>query len=288
MNSALRPPTLRAELLGDADRDVLTRLVHADPVVNSVVSARLQATGTIEPRPFGGSLLGVRDAAGRLAAAAFHGGNLLPLGGAAAELRALADHVLGGPRLATSIVGRASAVETMWEVLEPVWGPARAVRRRQPLLVLDRADSPAHGDPRVRAITHREVDAYLPAAAAMFTEELGVSPYRATTAGDYRRRVTGLIAAGRAFGVVDDDGSVLFKADIGAVSARTCQVQGVWVRPDLRGRGLGGSALAVVLRHALTLAPTVSLYVNDFNTAARRMYARLGMRQVATLSTVLL
>jgi predicted GNAT family acetyltransferase len=162
------------------------------------------------------------------------------------------------------------------------------VRRRQPLLVLDRADSPAHGDPRVRAITHREVDAYLPAAAAMFTEELGVSPYRATTAGDYRRRVTGLIAAGRAFGVVDDDGSVLFKADIGAVSAHTCQVQGVWVRPDLRGRGLGGSALAVVLRHALTLAPTVSLYVNDFNTAARRMYARLGMRQVATLSTVLL
>ncbi|MCW2493476.1 MAG: family N-acetyltransferase, partial [Frankiales bacterium] len=34
-------------------------------------------------------------------------------------------------------------------------------------------------------------------------------------------------------------------------------------------------------------APTVSLYVNDFNTPARRMYDRLGMRQAGVLSTVL-
>ena len=78
-----------------------------------------------------------------------------------------------------------------------------------------------------------------------------------------------------------------FKADIGALSAQTCQVQGVWVRPDLRGRGLGTAALAGVLHYALRLAPTASLYVNDFNAAARRMYAKLGMRQAATLATVL-
>jgi hypothetical protein len=34
-------------------------------------------------------------------------------------------------------------------------------------------------------------------------------------------------------------------------------------------------------------APTASLYVNDFNTPARRMYERLGMQQTNTFSTVL-
>ena len=36
-----------------------------------------------------------------------------------------------------------------------------------------------------------------------------------------------------------------------------------------------------------SLAPTASLYVNEFNRPAQRLYARLGLRPVATLSTVL-
>jgi predicted GNAT family acetyltransferase len=172
-------------------------------------------------------------------------------------------------------------------VLGRSWDRPRAVRAAQPLLVLDRSADLPPGDARVRAVRPNEIDQYEPAAAAMFTEELGISPYRITGPSDYRRRIAGLINAGRAFGIVDADGEVVFKADLGALSEHTCQVQGVWVRPDRRGQGLGRDGLAVVLRHALTLAPTVSLYVNDFNTAARRLYARLGMRQVGTLATIL-
>ena len=96
-----------------------------------------------------------------------------------------------------------------------------------------------------------------------------------------------LIAAGRAFARFDEQGSVMFKAEIGALSPATAQLQGVWVRPDLRGRGSGTAAMAAVLRLGLGLAPTVSLYVNDYNTAGRRLYHRLGLRQMATLQTVL-
>jgi predicted GNAT family acetyltransferase len=127
----------------------------------------------------------------------------------------------------------------------------------------------------------------LTASIAMFEEELGASPMTAAGAGPYRRRVRELIETGRAFAVTDRDGAVIFKADLGAVTRQTCQVQGVWVRPDHRGRGLATAALAGVLRHALTLAPSVSLYVNDFNLPARRLYARLGMGQVEELRTVL-
>jgi hypothetical protein len=36
-----------------------------------------------------------------------------------------------------------------------------------------------------------------------------------------------------------------------------------------------------------SVAPTVSLYVNDFNLPARRAYERVGLRNVGTFSSVL-
>ena len=283
----MRPAAVRVEPLSHHAAAEISAFADEDPIVNAVVGSRLRAAPSLEPRRLGGTLLGARDAAGRLTGAIFTGGNLLPVGGGPDEWRALAGYLVETGRSCSSVVGRADAVDGLWQVLRRAWDPPRAVRATQPLLLLDREAAPRPGDRRVRAVRPSELDRYVPAAAAMFTEELGVSPYKITGASDYRRRVAGLINAGRAFGILGDDGEVIFKADVGAVSAWTCQVQGVWVRPDLRGQGIGAAALAEVFRHALTLAPTVSLYVNDFNTPARRMYARLGMRQVATLSTIL-
>ncbi len=285
MSPLLRRSALRVEQLTDDARPELRRLVDADPIVNAVISARLRQVSTLNPHAFGGDVLAVRDSDDRLVAAAVHGRNLLPIGGAEDEWQVLADHLAGRPRPGISVVGRAEAVRVMWRLLESRWGPARSVRPCQPLLVLDR--DPRQSDPRVRAVRPDELDAYLPAAAAMFAEELGVPPETAAGMADYRQRVAAVIRDGRAFAIFAADGTVTFKADLGAVSAHTCQVHGVWVRPELRGRGIGTPALAAVVQHALTLAPTVSLYVNDFNTAARRVYERLGMRQVAELSTVL-
>ncbi len=290
MSTVTEPPVgvspLRVHALGDIDRAELAALVDTDPVVNAVLASRLRAIGTLAPRIFGGTTFGTRAGDGRLTAAVFSGGNVLPVGGGPAEWAALGVRLAELERPCTSIVGRADAVGGLWGELAAPWGPARLVRRAQPLLLLDDGAALPAGDRRVRAVRSSEIEAYLPAAAAMFREELGVAP-QADGSGDYRRRVTGLVRQGRALGIVDERGDVVFKADIGAVSERTCQVQGVWVRPDRRGRGLGSAALPAVLRHALTLAPTVSLYVNDFNTPARRMYARLGLREHAVLSTIL-
>jgi hypothetical protein len=285
----VRPDTRArtVDTISGADRAELERLVAAEPIVNAVVAARLAASHSLDPARVGGVLLGSCTDS-RLTAAAFNGGNLLPIGGTSDDWVALAEQIARVRQICTSIVGPIDAVGTMWSVLEPRWGPARAIREQQPLLALTRGESiGAMPHPQLRVMHPHEIECYLPAAAAMFHEELGISPFNARSGHGYRRRVESLLASGRAFGIVDRDGRMAFKADIGAITSASCQVQGVWVRPDLRGRGLGTAALAAVLQHALKRAPSVSLYVNDFNLPARLMYARLGMRQVATLQTIL-
>ena len=80
---------------------------------------------------------------------------------------------------------------------------------------------------------------------------------------------------------------MIFKADLGSVSANVSQVQGVWLDPDLRGRGLAPPAMAAVVRLARSVTPTVSLYVNDYNHAARATYSRVGFRTEGEFATVL-
>lgn len=297
--TALRPgPTrgsrgcVQVTRLTDGDLADVRRLVATDPVVNAVLDARLAGASSLDAQRIGGELYGARQD-GLLVAACFHGGNLLTLGddgdgdGDGAAWEALGHALLARPRLCTALVGRAETVRPLWHVLSRGWPKPRAVRAAQPLLVTS-GPVPLPGDDGVRPARSADLERYLPAAAAMFTEELGISPHRSPGTAAFRSRVGELISSGRAFAAFDFRGQVTFKADIGAVTAHTCQIQGVWVRPDLRGHGLGTAGLAAVLRRALAMAPTASLYVNDFNRAARRVYAKLGMRERAMLSTVLL
>jgi predicted GNAT family acetyltransferase len=127
----------------------------------------------------------------------------------------------------------------------------------------------------------------MPACIAMFTEEVGTSPLGSDDGASYRARVRDLVLAGRSFARIEN-GEVLFKAELGAVSSRACQVQGVWVHPSWRGLGLGTAGMATVVAEALrTVAPVVSLYVNDYNVPARRAYERVGLSTVGTFSSVL-
>jgi predicted GNAT family acetyltransferase len=269
-----------------ADERAVRSLVQRDRVLNCVVDARLQRAPDLNPQRLGGYLWGVGDGGDGLRALAFAGGNLIPVGDDLSALELIAGQLARTGRGCSSIVGAAESVAAMWPVLTRRWGPARAVRADQPLLY---TESPAGIEPDrwVRRVRPAELSRFLPAAVSMFTEELGISPTAQDAGRGYRARVAELIGTGRAFARFDARGQVEFKAEIGVLGTATAQIQGVWVRPDLRGRGIGTAAMAAVLTFALRLAPSVSLYVNDYNIAGRRLYDRLGMRQVNTLSTVL-
>jgi predicted GNAT family acetyltransferase len=131
------------------------------------------------------------------------------------------------------------------------------------------------------------MDVIMPACVAMFTEEVGVSPLAGDGGLLYQARVAELVSTGRAFARIED-GEVVFKAEIGAVTRHTCQIQGVWVAPRQRGKRLSETGMAAVLHYALhDVAPVASLYVNDFNAPARAAYHRVGFREVGAFMSVL-
>jgi predicted GNAT family acetyltransferase len=202
---------------------------------------------------------------------------------------AFADRIRRWRGRCASVFGPREEVEGLWQHLDGHWGPARAVRSRQPLLVADRPPS-ALGvelDARVRPARPDEVDLVLPAAEHMFTAEIGYPPYRGNDRG-YRASLASLAARGHTY-VVVERGEVIFKTDIGSLALGCAQLQGVWLAPRLRGRGLAVPMLAAVVEQVmLGPAPLVTLYVNDFNAAARATYGRLGFREVGDFATVLL
>jgi predicted GNAT family acetyltransferase len=274
----------QARPLTRRDLPAVQAMLDADPVTNVFVSARLDLVG-IDSLSRSGELFGFWQD-GRLAALCYSGANLVPVNASAAALDAFGAHASRQVRRASSVVGPAPAALALGERLRAAWGAPREVRANQPLLAIGH-ESHVPPDPMVRQVRADEIDTLMPAAVAMFTEEVGVDPRADGGAAIYHARVSELVHSGRAYARIEA-GRVVFKAEVGAVSRYACQLQGVWVHPDLRGRGLSVPAMAAVVRHALRdHADIVSLYVNDYNTRARASYRSVGFDEVGSFATVL-
>lgn len=160
------------------------------------------------------------------------------------------------------------------EPLKPGQSPAGAVQ--------------LSGEPAgyARLATSADLGELLPAAAAMFTEEVGFDPV-ARYGDGYAARLRTLIAGQRSAIVTDVNGRVIFKADAGIVNLDAAQVQGVWLHPDYRGYGLAKPFFAAAAQVLQRRYPHLSLYVNDYNARALAMYRGTGWEQIGQFSTII-
>lgn len=272
-------------VLEPSDLGAALAVLESEPVANAFVTSRVQIAG-LDPWRLGGEMWGWY-ADGHLRSLCYSGANLVPICATPEAVRAFADRARRAGRRCSSIVGPAGPTAQLWRLLEPGWGPAREVRANQPLMVTESPSADVAPDPLVRRVRKDEVDVLMPACVAMFTEEVGISPLAGDGGLLYQARVAELIGVSRSFARIDD-GKVVFKAEIGATTAQACQIQGVWVAPEFRGRGHSETGMAAVLRYALAdVAPIVSLYVNDYNTPARKAYRRIGFRETGAFMSVL-
>lgn len=274
---------MRSRVLDESDRGLVERILDRDPVAHCFVASRLDA-GVLAPQGVG-ELWGWPAHAPR---SLLHvGANLVPVDADAEALDAFALDI-GRWRSFVAIVGPVEGALGLWDRLAEHWPhayrDARVVRERQ-LLMACTGPVTVEADPGLQPARDEDFESYFAAAVHMYRDELEEDPLT-TNATGYRRYVRSLVDGGRAFAVVRD-GRVIFKADLGAMSRHVAQVQGVWVAPELRGRGISVPAMAGVTEAILAGGRTASLYVNDFNTPAIACYRRVGYEVVGELSTIL-
>lgn len=290
---------LRIARLGHQHTRWLTELLARRPCENVYLISLLEVTGTAQLGSPAGTLYGIFDG-DRPVAAYWVGGNIIPVAATSATNQVLASKLNADGRYSCSIIGDRDVVLDLAQRLN--WGRPRGVRSRQPLLAIS-SDPLVAPDEHVHRVTLDHLSSVFPASVDMFTKEVGFSPIEDGTS-SYLARIRGIIRSKNCYARISDtlpqggpvrrwpatdqDEQVLFKADIGIRARRIVQVQGVWVHPQVRQQGLGAAGMAAVVERTREKGhSTVSLYANDYNETALRMYARVGFEQVGTFATIM-
>lgn len=265
--------------------DQVRNLIEQDPVRHCFLAARLEQSKHSRFRPSYPDLLGYFDD-GNLRSLLMTGANIVPVNTSLIARQEFATILRRSGRRSSSIVGPAEETLDLWAKVSDNWGPAREVRSNQPVMSM-RTNSTKNIDQDVRYSNLSDLEELLPACIAMFTEEVGISPTANGGAGAYRNRISELVSSRRSF-VKYQNSELVFKAEVGTIGAGVAQIQGVWVKPELRGQGISVPAMAAVVKLVLAdLAPVASLYVNDYNEVALSTYRSVGFEQVDTFATVL-
>jgi len=256
-------------------------LLERDPVLNAYLISRILEAGVTGL----GTAIGIRHRR-ELVAVAMLGSNVVLA--AARDLHAdvrrvavsiIAEEIIHCVHPPRAMVSEASLVDGVWSHVRNYVSPPTVVRLAQPVYVLDSLPRPANLD-RVRHATIADLEQLVPACAAMHLEEVGIDPLSRDASG-YRQRIRELVLRSRSL-ILVEDGVIVSKAEYSAVTPYTIQLMGVWTHPKFRRQGYARRAMTEICGHVLSQRKRPSLFVNDFNVAAIRLYESLGFRMIGT------
>jgi len=265
--------------LSDDDAGPALAFLRRDPLINVYLISRLleerfvSATQTVEVR-YNREIVLVASLATNVVMAVDPNA---PIEIADAAIAAIADRVLTRMLPVRAIISPAPLVESLWRRLQSQLDPPTVVRMSQPVYAIaGRLDFPDLKD--ARYATARDLDALVPACAAMHKEEVGIDPLDRDAAG-YRERIRELVEKKRSI-IRLQDGKIAAKCEFSAVTPDAVQLMGVWTDPRLRRRGYSRALLREVCGHLARKGRSVTLFVNDFNQPAIALYEQLGFKRI--------
>ena len=266
-------------LLSEDDFRGALEFLQRDPLINVYLISRL-----LEERTLAGLQIAVVRYNGAIVLLASLATNIVLAGdpsissditGSAISL--IADRILTRMLPVRAIISPAPLVELLWNELRLRIEPPTVVRMNQPIYAIrHRPDYPDLGIARYATV--RDLDALVPACAAMHKEEVGIDPLDRDAHG-YRERIRELIERKRSV-IRVVEGTIVSKCEYSGVSPEAVQLMGVWTHPRHRRKGYSRDLLREVCGHVFRAGKAVTLFVNDFNSPAMTLYEALGFERI--------
>lgn len=274
-------------ILSRAHHQPVRRFLERDVVSNLFALSWLENYGIVPSKPGVFHYQGVFDERGELSAVSLVIADRLVLFDAtdAESLERLAKHYADKMYHFHHVVSVRTLVDMFWDTYsDHSTLPQLRARLHSPqcMYVLTRArwqtwTQAQHFEPTpLREARITEVDPVYFASATMHREETFEDPLKENPE-VFRHHVRHRIEMGRTFVWMDHWNRLAFKADLSAQSRYGVQLSGVFTQPTFRNQGIATRAMAS-LCHILMHrgVPRITLYVNQDNTAARRVYEKIG------------
>jgi hypothetical protein len=183
------------------------------------------------------------------------------------------------------IMGEVDAVEEFWNYYAD---EGQEMRRacRELLFELRHAMDVGEEAGEMRRANLGDLDQIVPVQAAMAEFESGINPSEVDPDG-FRARCARRIEMGRVW-VMEEGGKLIFKADILADTPDVIYLEGVWVSPTERGKGIGRKCLRQLCRDLLTRTKSVCLLVNEESERAHTFYRMCNFKMRGVYDSIFL
>lgn len=175
------------------------------------------------------------------------------------------------------MLGPQAQVETLWSYLAQQGRETRRVSAQR--LYVCQKPSPHADRLQLLRANFAELDVIVDAQAEMALEESGIDP-RLTDLAGFRHRIVERIERKRIW-IKIEDGKVIFKAEMFSDTPETAYLEGIWVHPEYRQRGIAKSCMTELVQRLLKDHQAVCLIANEEETAAHQVYEHAGFVQVA-------
>jgi uncharacterized protein len=268
------------ELTDDDQNEVLAFL--AERAIHTVCLAGLiRDNGLVSPHNRG-TFYGCRNSEGRLEGVALIGHATLIEARTPRAMREFGLVAQAHSRLHL-IMGQQDEVEQFWNYYADE-GQDMRLACRELLFELRQAMQVREEVKGLRRATLDDLDRIAPVQAAMAEFESGLNPLEVDPAG-FRARCARRIEMGRVW-VLEQDGKLIFKADVQADTPDVIYLEGIWVNPTERGKGIGRKCLRQLCRDLLTRTRSVCVLVNEESVRAHTFYRMCNFKMRSTYDTI--